>query len=292
MIRCVGVIFAVLAVVLAGCKCGSPGAGSPSSQAWTGPVPTYEELARAYNTRVDPLNRLTAAVVLRLDYRDDEGVEHHEQVEGRCEFVPPRQFVLTLRKVSQDIAILGSDPERFWWIELGDRKRALVGDHETIGADRLAAAGVPVHPLDLIELMGITPLPLEPTAGKVAPSPDGLVVTLPGRIGSRRMIFHSTDYRPARIELLREDGRVAAGADLSKYARVAMSGAGPEAVHPWIATDAVIVASGGTTHGHLELATPEIDPSRPRPGVFDLAKWLRAKGVEEVLQLGEPVHPQ
>jgi len=241
---------------------------------------------------VDPLNRLTAAVVLRLDYRDEDGVQHLEQVEGRCEFVRPRQFVLTLRKVSQDIAILGSDPERFWWIELGDRKRALVGEHEKTGAERLAVAGVPVHPLDLIELMGITPLPLQPSVGQVAASPEGLVVTLPGRIGSRRMIFHSSDYRPSRIELIREDGAVAAAADLSKYAKVAMRGAGPEAIHPWIATDAVIVASGGTTHGHLELATPEIDPSRPRPGVFDLAKWLKAKGVEEVLQLGEPVRPQ
>lgn len=282
-------IAALLAAGASGCKCSQPGAAQ--SHVWNGAVPSYEEVAKVYNARVEPLTRLHAGLVLRLDYRDQDGAEQHFQVEGAYDFIRPRQASLFLTKGGQSAAILGCDQARFWWIELIDRKRALVGEHDRVNAEQLSAAGVPVHPLDLIELLGITPLPA--SGGQVRTSPAGeLFVELPGRLGSRRLFLPDREFRPGRIELLAPDGSLAAAADLSKYASVAMAGAGPGVAHPFIATDAVIVAQNGDTKGHLELGAPVIDPSRPKPRVFDLEGRLRANGVEDVRQIADvPLRP-
>lgn len=293
MIRLAAMMLAAVAIATSGCHTGQPGGSHAGMQSsWTGPLPTYDEVARAYNTRVDPLSRLSVAIVLRLSYRDAEGLKHDEQVEGSCHFVRPRQLLLSLDKVGQPIAMLGSNQDQFWWFELANHKRALVGEHDRVSPDRLAAAGVPVHPLDLIELMGFTPLPAGPEVGQVSKSDAGVLqVTLPGRIGSRRLSLAPGDFRPFRIELLGEDGKVAAASDLSKYAIVAIRGAGPEAVHPFIATDAVIIASDGATRGHLELSAPVIDPSRPKAGAFDLNKWLQLKDITDIVPLDRDPTP-
>jgi hypothetical protein len=95
------------------------------------------------------------------------------------------------------------------------------------------------------------------------------------------------EFRPSRIELLDASGGIAASAELSKYVIVGMAGAGPGVMHPYIATDAVILASNGATKGHLELGAPVIDPSRPKPVVFDLEARLRASGVEEIVRIAD-----
>lgn len=293
MIRKAAALLAAVSIVLCGCRSAQPGALQVDPQrVWPGPLPVYEDVARAYNVRVDPLTRLSVAIVLRLSYRDVDGVKHEEQVEGRCDFVRPRQLLLRLDKVGQNIALLGSNQDKFWWIELADHKRALVGEHDKASADRLAEAGVPVHPLDLVELMGFTPIPTGADGGSVSKSESGVLqVTLPGRIGSRRLLLSPGDFRPFRIELLGEDGKVAATSDLTKYVTVAVRGAGPEVVRPLVASDVVITAQAGATQGHLELSAPELDTSRPKAGAFDLDKWLEVKGISDIVLLNREATP-
>jgi len=109
-----------------------------------------------------------------------------------------------------------------------------------------------------------------------------LVLTTEARFGSRRLSLNPDDYRPSRIELLDDKGFVVASSDLSKYESVAIRGARPETVHPWIATDLRIVAESGKTQAHIEISSPEITPDRPRPSEFDLQHLLEVCDVKDV----------
>jgi hypothetical protein len=282
-----GVLIAAAVILIAGCK--SEQAGHQVIQ--RGPAPTFQEVAAAYNNRVQPLSSLWAAVVLRLKYTDEEGQPHEDQVEGRLSFVSPRNVVLRLDKAGVTIGVLGSNDQKYWWIDLSEHKRALVGEHKRAAPEKLNDAGIPVHPLDLIELFGVTPLPTDGSleGRKVAWSDDGrnLIVTVPGRSGARRLILNPDDFRPARIELTDAKGGVAASATLTKYEVVAMPGAGPEVEHGWIATDTRVTAFGGRTQGHFELSQPSVDRGHIKPAQFQLESWIGNKDVP-VRQLDQP----
>ena len=104
-----GVLIAAAVILIAGCK--SEQAGHQVIQ--RGPAPTFQEVAAAYNNRVQPLSSLWAAVVLRLKYTDEEGQPHEDQVEGRLSFVSPRNVVLRLDKAGVTVRLgLEATPEQ------------------------------------------------------------------------------------------------------------------------------------------------------------------------------------
>lgn len=289
--RVAAIVALLLAMIAApACKC-RPQSGQVQSLIPRGTPPSYDQVAAAYNLRIDPLTRLTAPVVVRLKYRDQDGRDQEEQVEGRYSFVRPRKMLLSLGKAGQIMAYLGGNAGKYWWIELGENKRAIVGDHDKADVARLASVGIPVHPLDLIELLGTSALPTHSDRESIQWTADGrhLLVQVPGRIGSRRFTLDPETYRPSRIELIDEQERVVASSDLAKYESVSIRGAGPEAVHPWIATDLHIVADSGFTQAHIEFGKSEIDPSKPKVIEFDLARLLAHYEVERVRDLDAPV---
>jgi hypothetical protein len=261
-----------------------------------GPVPSYTDIAARYNARVAPLESLWTRTILRLWYHDREGREHTDQLEGYFQFRRPRSVNLTLQKVGQNAAVLGSSDTLYWFMDLGDAKTARVGEHARATPERIADLGLPVYPLDLLGLVGVTPLPgldalSSPPA--VAWSADGrsLVVTLAlGEAGSRRLTLDPQTLEPSRIEALDPAGTPVLVSDLSRYTPVAMIGAAAGAPAPRVAGEVAASFDRDRTRVRMRLNDPESGGKRPTPAVFDFDTLVNSYGIRRVERLDNPGH--
>lgn len=193
---------------------------------------TYAEIASAYNARIRRLECVTANAEIHVESRDNDGKAVENNAEGFLLLVRPRKVSLRIDKVSQTYFVLGSDSSRYWWLDLGGEKRVgLVGLHRLASPQSAAAFGVPVYPLDLLELLGVMPLPEdEASLDLVVPTllKDGrLEIVLPGRgreWGSTRYVLDRVSFLPMRIELLDARGGIAAAGVLSRWVDVTVEG--------------------------------------------------------------------
>ncbi len=288
-----GACSAAAAVLLAGCA--GPGWAGPKDEPVVarGPAPAYAEMAENYNQRVTDLRSLWARAVVRIWFPDREGEEKTEQVEGHLQYIRPDKVNLTLSKVGEPVAVLGSNSDKFWWIELGkgEARKAHIGTHANADPRRIAELGLPVHPVDLIGLMGITPFP-EAGAG-ISGRPDvrwsadgrGLVVSLPLDSGFRRFLLNPDTYEPVRIEVADRAGAIVLSSDLAGYEPVTVRGGGPEAARPRVPGEILASVNLGKTRVRMRLYDPETGGTRPRPAAFDLDTLLASYGVENVVDL-------
>jgi hypothetical protein len=276
----VGLTLMLLSAFLAGCRHGLIGGKA------RGPAPTYQELAATYNARVGPLERLWSTTTVRVWYPNEEGEEEQAQVEGHLQYLRPSKFSLSFEKVGEVHGLLGSNDQKYWWIEVGKQRTAHIGEHAKVTPARVAKLGVPVHPLDLVECLGITPLPVDGAPAGVAWSNDGaaLVVTIPGRMGCRRLTLNPETYEPSRIELLGGDGRPSATCDLEMYERIET----PDHQGPRMATRFLMSAQDGKLRIRLTLGVPEMSASRPKEKAFDLPTLLKAYSVNQIDDLDAP----
>ncbi len=277
---------------LAGCRAGP---GTKGREGPPGPLPSYATIAAAYNGRVAPLDRVWARSVVRVWYPDREGEEQTDQVEGHFQFVRARNLLLTFKKLGETYAALGSNDERYWWIELGEEKVAWVGDHGPGTAERARELGLPVQPIDLIRLLGVLPLP-EPGSDPipaVTRSRDGrsVLVTMFPMMGSGASSVKGVRYRldprtfePTRIQLLDEAGRVAMEAGLSRFQPVALAGG---RTGGGMATQIDASLDAGTRRMRLWLHDAENSERRPREEAFDLDAVLGSYGVTDVRSIDE-----
>jgi hypothetical protein len=249
-------VVAALALGLLATAC-APTTKPSSAGPTAGPATTpTSRLIAEHNARAALLRSLWARSVTQVWYPDQDNREQREQVEGHVSYLAPRGLVLTFMKVGEIGAVLGSNDERYWWAEVRDPKRALVGRHELADSARLDDFGLPVAPLDLLELMGLTQWPLDAAAD----GPRGVVAS--SRSGARAMQFGATG-EPSRVELRDGDGRVRLAAELSKYESVARKG-GAGAAGPRVPTLVQITLDGGRVRARLQLFDPEMGGSRRR----------------------------
>lgn len=288
-----------LAAMLAGCE----GTGGRGSTAKPGPIvvptkdpPPYAEIAKAYNARVRRLEALRASADVVLDTVDDKGKASSHQAEASLQFVRPQKVSLKISKVSNEVFLLGANTESYWWLDLsGDEKVALMGTVSKATRESGRAFGVPVHPLDFVELLGIQPLP-EMMASGAAPSTRGVVrwtadgrsvaLTMPAREGFKRMILDPTDYTPERIELLDDVFRPVVSSRHEKYQRVNVVGeAGAGA---WMPTRIAIDVPASQTKLDLtlfNLTNPGAEKIKPM--VFDMQGLIRDRDIQRVISLDE-----
>jgi hypothetical protein len=292
MSRFCRVLCAASLAALTACGGGPDNAGNIAPAVNRAAPPTYPEVVERYNQRVDALGSLWARTVLRFWYHDKEGQEHTEQVEGHFQYVKPRKVHLSLSKAGETVAYLGSDETRYWWIELGkgEGRRAFVGTHEHATPERIAELGLPVYPLDLLELVGITPLSTQPVGGErpiVKWSADGreLVVNFPTDDGIRRLILDPATYEPRRVEVADRQGVLILQSEMSDYTTVAIRGGAADAAKPRIAGEIVASTDKGRTRVRLRLHEPEMGGGRPKPAAFDFDRLLQAHGVDDVRDL-------
>lgn len=286
------------AIWLAGCDAAPKGPQGPSATLSgprkaarpTTPCPTYADTAAAYNARLARLDRVQSPVSLIITSYDDEGRRVEDQLEGNLMVIPPRKVSLRIDKVAQTLAYLGCNDEHFWSIDVKDPVTARVG-RQTDNADPSFAPrdlGLPVHPADLLELLGITPLPAD---GRTAWSEDGrLLVSVHGRWSTRRLLLDPKTFEPARIDMLDRAGTTVVSCDLSMYADVKLRDTIRDL--PRMATRLLMTDAKTRGSIRLNVVAAENPGDRMRTAPFDLKKLLEANGVKKVIDLDTPPAPR
>lgn len=169
----------------------------------------YEEVATTMNERAERLERFWAATITTVWYIGKEGEDEVDQLDGDLHIVQPDKIALSLRKVGVDGAALGANERFYWYMDLlADDPVASIGTHEKADPDRLASLGVPVHPLDLLLLLGFSSVPDEPMDPeqplKLSPRGGNIVLTAPARWGVVEYTLNPETFEPVRVVLKRD----------------------------------------------------------------------------------------
>jgi hypothetical protein len=117
-----------------------------------------------------------------------------------------------MRKVGVDVAALGANTRYYWYMDLlADDPVAMIGTHAEADPDQLAGLGVPVHPLDLLLLLGFSSVPEEPVDPKqplrLTPMGGNIVLRAPARWGVVEYTLDPDTLEPVRIEIKRDPRR-------------------------------------------------------------------------------------
>jgi hypothetical protein len=245
-------------------------------------------IAAAYNARVGELTSLKTPATLVIDRPDAPATKgrSRDQVEASLQFVAPAKVSLHLTKVAQSLAHIGSDDRAYWSIQLGDDKRAYVGVHDRATIAKARSLGLPVHPLDLIELLCVTPLPPD-AAMRWSDDGSAVLVSTPGRWGRRVLWLDPTTYEPFRVALGDTRDVVAVSARLSRWKPVFVDGNARAAarVPGFVAVSIPGPTKQDEARIDISIIDPRVEPRRIKPGAFDLRALLDAYRVREVIDV-------
>lgn len=253
-------------------------------------APAYEDIARAQALRVADLDRLWARATLRLYTIDKDGETNEEEADGHVQYIRDRKLFLAVKKLGETYFQLGSNDTFFWWIDLsdGDHKFALVGEHAKASPKTASRFGLPVHPLDLIDVLCLLPFPDAP-ASAPAWTPDGryVAVTLAGRWGTRRVFVDPKTLVPRRVEAFDSRGALVLSAAMSRDEPVKVKGLATTSAS--IATVIEIDVPASRTRAKMSLHDPENRRDGISASAFDLKALLERYGVADArLMESEP----
>ena len=266
--------------------CASTGTREPAPVINAEP-PTYAEIATAHNERASRLPRLWARAAVRMQYTDDDGDRRREQGEGHLQIIAPARLALSVGKVGEVLFWLGSDDHRFWWFDLSENSRASVARHENVLLPCVSEIALPVHPLDLLDLLALREIPATGPAPVL--DPEGrAVVDFPTPAGARRVFFDTDTMYPARVELWwRGEASPAIIAELEEYERVDLPSV--PGVDPRLASRVTITHVDSDTLMTLFLSDMS-DGSRfgrLSPGVFDFEELVGSLDPKTIIVLDE-----
>lgn len=247
-------------------------------------LPPYEAIREKYNERCQGLDKLRCPANLTIESPGDKAGERRtDQVEANLQFVAPSRIALRVDKVGQTLAYLGCDETRYWWLDLGNPKRALVGEHAKASPKSAATFGIPVHPLDLIDLLGVLPLPESGASAAWNGDATKWVITLPARgagWGVRRIEIDPATALPTRVEVFDAKGRLAASAELSEFVPVRVRG--DVFSRAMMASRYKVEIPATDAKVSVSVSQPENPAERMRAGVFDLGLLIESYGIEDV----------
>lgn len=269
-----GVVAAAAALLLAGCG-STPKQSAPGPLvSRPGPAPSIDAVVKAQNQRVDGLSTLWARHTLRVSGKLANAKLDKEEAEGHFQLILPRKVAITVTKVGETYFYLGSNDELYWWLDLTEAKRGYFGRHALATTTTVDRFGIPVHPLDLIELMAITPIDenlLKKPGAVSAPkwSSDGQLLwyDAPARDATKRVLVDPKSLIPAFVELLDNNGKVIVRAELSNYLDI--SSRSKPTARPRIPTRVTIDVPRSDLKILINLYDPET--RTPKPVAFDFA---------------------
>jgi hypothetical protein len=259
----------------------------------------------AHNQRVADLGRLRTPVTLVIDSPDPAEGEpdrrRRDQLEGNLQLIQPSNVSLRVDKVSQTLFVLGSNENRYWWIEFTDPRRAFVGGMSLATPAKVARFGLALHPLDLLEMAAITPLSAGATGGwDRSRGGEGGVLRVRDRLASegfaaanavawgwRELLIDPTTLQARAVWLLSPEGRAIAWSELDRYVEVPVDGKGRSAARIASRIRAVVFTEQGNTVLDMSLSQPENAGNRIRTGQFDLDRVLDTYEVAEVVDVDE-----
>lgn len=187
------------------------------------PLPKAGDVVAVHNENAQKLDRLWARTELRLQGVDQDGRDLDETAEGHFQFIRPGRVSLTVNKVGETYFCLGCNESFYWWMDLRKPRSAMVGEIAKATPKTVERFGVPVHPLDLIDLVGIMPIAAEDAeAGTVAWSSDGKEVELSvaGRWGPRVFSFSTPEVKLTGVRLLDASGKIVCDSRIERTERV------------------------------------------------------------------------
>lgn len=217
----------MVACVLGGCS-------SQPKPIPTTPPPTAREFAIRHNARVAPISRFSANAELRIRGTDDRGEAVNESVDGNLMLELPLNLSLLVKKLGEVYFVLGSNQEQYWWINLSDDRRgALLGSHAKASRDRVKRFGLPVQPVDLIDLLAITEIDLEEAGAATTRwiSTSEVEFELPAPDGSRLVRFSPVTFEPTAIVLRDDADRPIITSTLTEFQPTAIQGQLAEGPH-------------------------------------------------------------
>ncbi len=286
--RTLGVLLTAMALVcvviaLPGCAAagGEPRFDKPEV------MPTYDHVASRFNTRIERLNRLWSRVNITVRSPKESGGTNVDRAEGYLQVEQPDRTSLSIMKLGETYFYMGSDAKGYWWLDMSsnETKTALYGTHADATPELVAELGLPVHPRELLDLLGITPLPVRGEAERASPGAvkwdrtRGLLrVEVPASWGTRLIWFDPVTMAPFRVELRDEDGRERAICDMGRYISAPVQGDGR--VPPKLASQYKIAMPTTGVHVTLELYGAQNKPINPR--AFDFADLVESYGIDEV----------
>lgn len=251
----------------------------------------YEPWAARFNENAAQLQQVWANAVVRLRWTDTDGRDRTEQGEGRLQLIQPNRVALNIGKVGETFVWIGSDPQRYWWIDLtGDQRVAFAGRHEFYAQSRARAYGVVVPPLDLTALLGIRQLPA--TGGAVQASADarlvGLTTTIDQRGSRLRTWLEPTTARAVQVELFTPQGQPDLVASLEAHDAVAVTGS---ALSPAMPTRVRISHVPTRSLLTLDLSDLQDGKRRMTQDAFSLPALLTQMRVTLLYDLDLPARP-
>lgn len=217
---------AAMSMLLGACATGQSGASSKSPRQ---APPGYDEVATRFNERADRLGRIWANATARFTYLDEDGDAHTEQGEGHFQLIAPDRFALSIGKISEVLFWIGCDHDRYWFFQMYEGDRVSVGRNDNIGQPCSSDLGLPASPVDIIDLLGVTPLgPTDHGATSWSNNGKWLVVDTPGRQTWRRLFLDPKTLFPARIELYdpNDTAEPVVIATIEEYDKVELEGVG------------------------------------------------------------------
>ena len=285
--RCAHAAMLALPFVLLAAGCEGDGASKQPDRngyrtaAFVDAMPAIE----AYNARAERITSLWARASVVVEGRDAEGSKLRERAEGHLQIIPDNRFALSLGKLGETNLYFGSNESLYWWFDMTDSsyKTAHFGRHEYFAPDKIHEQGLPLHPLDLIEALGITPLPAG--SGRVVarqgPDEGTVVVAAPTRRGVRRVTMDTETGEPSRVELIGAGGRIMLSVEMERYGLMAGLGSGEAPLR--MPERVTVVAAGFDGEVRFSLFDPDLRSIRPV--AFDPGTLADAYDVDALFDL-------
>jgi len=279
-----GLIAAALWVGVCGCARQKPPGTAPPD---TSRAPDAQRAIGAYNARVGHIARLTTPLTLVIDHADpgDPSSRERDQVEGSFQYARPGNVSLRVDKVGQTLMVLGCNADRYWWFDFSGDTTLYVGSMRLASPEKARELGLPVHPLDLLDLACLTPLPS--TSRASWDSSTGLVrIVAPSRWGGRSVLVDPETFEPRQVTLIDADGRGAVTAEVSRVEGFEVAGnAFSGAAFPTLIR---AVAPAADAKFSLELTAPKDPGERMRTKPFDLDALIDAYRPSRTVDLDAP----
>lgn len=133
-------------------------------------VPSYADLSAAQNERVSRISSYWARGTFEVKWQEADGSQRTEIGDGHLVFMTPHRIALTLSKLGEEFLWAGCDEQRFWLFIGGDDSIGYVCRNENVAHPDAELLPLPVHPLDLLDLLGLFTLP-EPSPGDIRQAP-------------------------------------------------------------------------------------------------------------------------
>lgn len=268
-----------------GCETGGGGAGD------RGRLVDAEPIVERYNARTERITSLWARASAVIEGEDAEGRDLRERAEGHFQIIPPQQIAMSLGKIGNTNLYFGSDETFYWWFDMIDseRKVATVGRHEHITPAKVDALGLPIDPLNLVDALGITPLPTDMGRIVARPGPDKstAVLSAPTRRGVRRYTIERESGEPTRVELIGPGGIPALDVSLSRY-RLIKGLEQDEA--PLRIPERIVVRMNGFD-GEIRFSLNAVERKEIRPVAFRVDLLIDAYAIDELVDLDQPADP-